>query len=85
MKLLCVDIVYITSRYPECLEGGADLHDGVLFAKDAYGMGSTRTLQQFLDFAGIDMKGMHIETSLKWCMKGERPPMNGWSYSTVLD
>jgi hypothetical protein len=67
------------------MEGGADLHDGVLFAKEAYGMGKVRTLQQFLDFAGIDMVNMQIETNLAWCMKGENPPMNGWSFSTVLD
>lgn len=71
--------------YPECLSGGADLREGVLFEKDAYGMGSTRSLDQFLEFAGIDMAAMTIDPNLQWCMKGVDPPFKGWEYSKVLD
>ena len=47
-------------------------------------MGSVRTLDQFMDFAGIDMEKMTISANLKWCAKGQDPPMNGWSYATAL-
>jgi hypothetical protein len=71
--------------YPECMSGGADLvSDGVLFESEHYGMGSVRTLDQFLDFAGIDMANMHIAPSLPWCNKGADPPFKGWTYATEL-
>jgi hypothetical protein len=74
--------------YPECRAGGNELEpkteSAVLFAQQEYGMGTVRTLQQFLDFAGIDMQKMTIAGSLQWCIKGEDPPMPGWSYATAL-
>lgn len=75
-------------NYPECQPGGKELEakmeEAVLYAQKDYGMGNVRTMQQFLDFAGIDMEKMTIAGNLKWCSKGEDPPMPGWSYATVL-
>jgi len=70
--------------YPECQPGGEDLHEGVLFEEGRYGMGTVRSLQQFFEFAGIDMANMKISGSLPWCNKGADPPFKGWSYATVL-
>jgi len=71
--------------YPECLEGkGRDLKPGVLFAQKYYGMGTVRTLDQYFEMAGIDMKNMKIDQNVPWCARGVDPPMNGWSYATSL-
>ena len=48
-----------------------DGHEIVLKEQDHYGLGNERTYEDYMTFAGIDVKEQTC-TTLKWCNEGSR-------------
>ena len=74
-----------TQHLPECAAGGSALkHAAVLFVADEYGLGTKRSLQAYMEMAGLNVPEHKAYTG-RWCSQGVEPPMPDWSLSTTLE